>query len=102
MKKGWRKIKNQVLGKEYDLSAVFADNVLMKELNKTYRKKTGPANVLSFPLSKTMGEIFINKKFEKQKYSDYLFIHSLLHLKGLRHGKKMSDEEKKIIKSFEI
>lgn len=97
MKKGWQKIKNQVLGKEYDLSIVFADNALMKELNKTYRKKAEPANVLSFALSKKEGEVFINKKFEKQKdYADSLFIHSLLHLKGLRHGKKMGVEEKKI------
>lgn len=101
MKKKWQKIKNQVLGKKYDLSAVFADNALMKELNKTYRKKAEPANVLSFALSKKEGEIFINKKFEKQKYSDYLFVHSLLHLKGFKHGKKMETEEK-IIKRFKI
>jgi len=99
MKRRWEKIKNQVLGKEYDLSLVFADNVLMKELNKTYRKKGGSANVLSFPLSKTMGEIFINKKAARP---DYLFLHSLLHLRGFEHGRKMDDEEKKIIKNLKL
>lgn len=97
MKRKWKKIKNEVLGKEYDLSIVFAGNALMKKLNKTYRKKPEAANVLSFPLSRKEGEIFINKKLAKQKdYIDYLFIHSLLHLKGFKHGKKMEKEEKKI------
>jgi rRNA maturation RNase YbeY len=99
MRKKWEKIKNQVLGKKYDLSVVIADNAMMKKLNETYRKKKGVTNVLSFPLSKTMGEIFISKKATQK---DYLFIHSLLHLKGLRHGKKMKEEEEKIIKRFEI
>ncbi len=90
MKRRWKKIKNEVLGKEYDLSIVFADNALMKKLNKTYRKKAESANVLSFPLSKTMGEIMINKnlKIKNQNYIDYLFLHSVLHLRGFRHGKK--------------
>jgi ssRNA-specific RNase YbeY (16S rRNA maturation enzyme) len=93
MRKKWERIKNQVLGKKFDLSVVFASNAMMKKLNETYRKKKGATNVLSFPLSKTMGEIFINKKANRP---DYLFIHSLLHLKGLEHGRRMDDEEKKI------
>ncbi|MCX6731545.1 MAG: rRNA maturation RNAse YbeY [Candidatus Parcubacteria bacterium] len=93
MRKGWKKIKDKVLGKKYDLSVVVADSRTMKKLNETYRKKKGPANVLSFPLSKDMGEIFINKKANQK---DFLFIHSLLHLKGLKHGKIMEREEQKI------
>ena len=93
MRKKWEKIKNQVLGKKFDLSVVFADSAMMKKLNETYRKKKGATDVLSFPLSKTMGEIFINKKATQK---DYLFIHSLLHLKGLKHSKKMDKEEQKI------
>lgn len=93
MRKKWQKIKNSVLGKGYDLSAVFASNDLMKKLNETYRKKKGATNVLSFSLSPTLGEIFINKKAVNP---DYLFIHSLLHLKGSKHGKRMEKEEKKL------
>jgi len=97
MRKRWEKIKNQVLGKKFDLSVVFAGSAMMKKLNEVYRKKKGAAEVLSFPLSKTMGEIFINKKAARP---DYLFIHSLLHLKGFKHGKKMEAEEQKIIKKI--
>jgi probable rRNA maturation factor len=93
VKADWKKIKDRVLGKDYDLSAVSASDALMKKLNKTYRKKKGSANVLSFPLSKKMGEIFINKNAKQKKL---LFIHSLLHLKGLKHGKIMEREEKKL------
>ena len=93
MERKWQKIKNQVLGKKFDLSVVLAEDSLMKKLNEKYRKKTGTTNVLSFPLSKTAGEIFINKKAVRP---NYLFIHSLLHLKGFRHGKKMEAEEKKL------
>ncbi len=93
MRRRWEKIKDKVLGKKYDLSVVMAPEAMMKKLNEVYRKKTGPADVLSFPLSPTMGEIFISKKATRP---DYLFIHSLLHLKGFRHGKKMEAEEQKI------
>ena len=93
MKKRWKEIKNCVLGEKYDLSVVMASEAMMKKLNETYRKKEGPTDVLSFSLSPTMGEIFINKKATQK---DYLFIHSLLHLKGLEHGRKMDDKEKKL------
>lgn len=103
MKKKWRDLKNQVLGKNYDLSAVFIENARMKELNRRYRKKEIAANVLSFNLSEKEGEILINKKFEKEKArADYLFMHSILHLKGFRHGKAMEKEEKILAKKFNI
>ena len=108
----WKKIKEEVLGKDYDLSVVEADDALMKKLNARYRKKAKTTDVLSFPLSKTEGEIFINlplaKKeaneagVEEKDYADYLFVHSLLHLKGYVHGEKMRKEEEKLIKKFKI
>jgi ssRNA-specific RNase YbeY (16S rRNA maturation enzyme) len=93
VKASWEKIKDKVLGKKYDLSVVLADDAMMKKLNETYHKKKGATNVLSFPLSPEMGEIFINKNADNK---DFLFIHSLLHLKGLKHGKIMEKEEQKI------
>ena len=39
----------------------------MRRLNKIYRKKDYPANVLSFPLSEDEGEILINKNCQKNK-----------------------------------
>lgn len=92
-------MKNETLGKKYDLSVAFVDNQTMKQLNRKYRKKPYPADVLSFPLSKNEGEILINKKYARRKdYVGFLFIHSLLHLKGYKHGAKMELTEKKIVK----
>jgi rRNA maturation RNase YbeY len=101
MNKNWLEIKNQVLGKNYDLSFSYAGSDEMLRLNKIYRKKDYSANVLSFPLSSTEGEILINKNCRKNSgLSFYLFVHSLLHLSGLKHGKKMDEKETEIMKEF--
>lgn len=105
-------IKNEILGKNYELSLVFIGDKLSKKLNKQSRKKDAPTNILSFPLSKTSGEIFINyklaekqaKKYER-KFSDFvgfLFIHGLIHLKGFEHSSKMEVQEKKFRKKFNL
>lgn len=101
LSKTWQKLKDQILGKEYDLSVQFLPGSKMREINKAYRGKDYVANVLSFPLSKSEGEILLNKKYKKNKgYSDYLFLHSLLHLKGFGHGKKMDERELAIMKNL--
>jgi len=98
-KNNWEKIKDEVLGKQYDLSLVFAGNSLMKKLNLKYRKKNLAANVLSFPLSKNQGEIFIN--LAQKKYPTHLLlIHALLHLKNFRHGVRMKKQEVKLIEKY--
>ena len=103
-------LKNKVLGKDYDLSLVFIGDKLSKKLNKKYRNKDKKANILSFPLTKNEGEIFINIKETKRQsevfaknfddFLKYLFIHGLLHLKGYEHSSKMESEEQKILKSL--
>ena len=100
MKKVWLKLKNQVLGEKYDLSFSYAGSDEMRRLNKLYRKKNYSANVLSFPLSEQVGEILINKIYRRKNYADYLFIHSLLHLSGLKHGKKMNEKELEIMQKI--
>lgn len=87
------------MAKSYTLSVVFAENELMRKLNKKYRKKNKVASVLSFPLSKTEGEMFLNAGYSREEMIS-LFVHSLLHLKGLKHGKKMSEQEKKCLKKI--
>lgn len=95
----YQNIATRVLGKKYDSSVVFAGNNLMKKLNRTYRDKDKAASVLSFPLSRKEGEIFIN--LAQKKYSPlYLFIHALLHLKGFEHNARMKREEKKLMKKY--
>lgn len=101
MDKRYQFIKNLVLPKSYELSLVFADKDLMRKLNLNYRKKNKPTDVLAFPLEKNIGEIFINKEEAKER-REYLFVHALLHLKGLNHSLKMDKEEKKILKKITI
>lgn len=106
------KIKNDVLGEKYSLSLVFIGNAKSQELNRIYRKKDKPTNILSFPLNKTNGEIFINLSLAKKEASSFerkfdnfiafLFIHGLLHLKGMEHSSRMEEAEKKLRKKFNI
>src|SRR3989338_6060056 len=61
------KIAEKILGKNYSLSLVLSGDKLTRKINRTYRKKDYPANVLSFALSKDEGEIFLNvRKAERE------------------------------------
>lgn len=103
-------ISDTILGKKYDLSLVFIGKKRSQTINKTYRNKDYPTNILSFPLDKDTGEIFIcldkvkteKKNFDmsEHKFLTYLFIHGALHLKGYDHGKKMESLEEKYLKKF--
>lgn len=105
-------IKNAILGEKYELSIVFCGNNLSRRLNRTYRGKDKPTNVLSFPLSKKTGEIVIDltrSKKEAPQFNEkfpnfigFLFIHGLLHLKGLDHGSTMESKEQRFRKMFKI
>ena len=103
-------LKEEILGGEYELSFAFVRKNKIKELNKKYRKKDEPTDILSFPLSEDSGEILICKEIAKQKSKDFnmtfknylifLVIHGLLHLKGLKHGDKMEKLEKRYLENF--
>ncbi|MFA6274979.1 MAG: rRNA maturation RNase YbeY, partial [Candidatus Paceibacterota bacterium] len=103
-------IKNKVLNKNFNISLVFVTPAKARELNKTYRQKNYYPNVLTFPLAKKDGEIFINLtraiseaceyKHSNEEHLAFLFIHGLLHLKGLSHSSKMESEEQKFLKLF--
>ena len=99
--KNFNKIKEQVLGKRYELSLVFAGNSFMRRLNRVYRGKDKPANVLSFQLSKNSGEIFISPSKTGGFSVLELFIHGLLHLKGMEHGDIMDFEEAKLLRKID-
>ena len=60
------RIKERVLGKHYELSVVFIGDKRSRDLNKRYRGKDRPTNILSFPLSASEGEIFINLRQAKK------------------------------------
>jgi len=99
----FEKIKDFILGQGYELSLVFVGDKLSRQLNKRFRNKDCATNILSFPYSKTDGEIFIDPnvvkkeaKREGEKYHSYLayiFIHGLIHLKGFDHSSKMESKE---------
>ena len=110
-------MKERVLGKEYDLALIFIGDKKSRKLNREYRQKDYIANVLSFPIDKDMGEIYINwpltqkeaKKWQKKplNFLEFLFIHGLAHLKGYDHiddkeAEKMEKFEKKIRKEFRV
>src|SRR5204863_1603989 len=71
------RIKEKVLGKKYELSLVFISLAESKKLNRSYRKKNKPTNVLSFGLTKNVGEIFLSPLAKKDTAG--LFIHGLCH-----------------------
>ena len=90
-------LKTQVLGKKFEVSLVFCGDSLSHKLNKTYRKKDYPTNVLAFEIGEDSGEIFINLSRLKGFSVKELFVHALFHLKGMEHGYKMEEAEKQIL-----
>src|SRR5947207_3439709 len=96
----YERIKNDILGKKYSLSIAFISPAKSREINKKYRGKNKPTNVLSFPFGKNEGEILLcrevikkeakeirkNKKTDGRTYREwegFLVIHGMLHLKGM-------------------
>lgn len=108
----YERIKNSILGNHYELSLVFVGTKRATALNEKFRNKNYTPNVLSFPLTKAVGEIVICPQIAKSEaskfnlspngYIAYLFIHGLLHLKGHDHGDTMEKMERKYLKLFKI
>ncbi len=105
-------LKNKILGSKYNLSLVFMADTKARSLNKITRQKNTAANVLSFPLTKTDGEIFVNLAKASRDHNKhdmnylsfvaFLFIHGLLHLKGYSHGSTMERIERQTLASLNL
>ena len=105
MEKTFSIIKNDILGKEYELSIALVSEKKSSELNKRYRHKNKPTNILSFALTKQSGEIILcptvikreAKNFSKtfSQFLGFLVIHGMLHLKGMEHSSTMERAEEK-------
>src|SRR4030042_2169997 len=100
------------------LSIVFASRKEMRLINKAYRKKNRPTDVLSFDYSsgynkkqekeKIEGEIILSpeiiaKSAEKNKVAfnqelAYVLAHGVLHILGFRHGKRMCEMQDEVYK----
>jgi probable rRNA maturation factor len=99
-----------------ELSIVFCDDDFIQKLNKDYRGKSEPTDVLSFPIDeesfdaeiRVLGDIVIStetalRQSESLKHPPmleiiFLLIHGLLHLHGYDHiqkapRRKMRDRE---------
>jgi rRNA maturation RNase YbeY len=104
------KIKAAILGKKYSLSVAFVTPAVSHQINKKYRKKDKPTNVLSFALRPTVGELVLckavikkeAKKLERNEtdWLIFLVIHGMLHLKGMTHGSIMEKAEIKYGKKY--
>ncbi len=97
----FRTIAERVLGADYELSLVLVGDSRSRAINRRWRGQDRSANVLSFPLDRAAGEIFLNLGRRRVNYLRYLFIHGLLHLKGLAHGSKMESLENQLVKHFQ-
>ncbi|MEI8249515.1 MAG: rRNA maturation RNase YbeY [Candidatus Taylorbacteria bacterium] len=105
-------IKDAVLGKKYVLNVIITDAAHIKKLNTIYRNKTVPTDILSFPLGKNEGDIYIcpsetkkeARKFDRSydNFFAFLFIHGCVHLKGYDHGAIMESIETEVRKKFKI
>ena len=85
------------------ISLAFVEKEEIEKLNKTFRKKNKPTDVLSFELNEEgcLGEIVICPDIVKENAKKYgvsvnyeinkVFIHGILHLLGYDHEK--SEEE---------
>ena len=88
--------------KKFDLSIVFAPPLFMAKLNKKYKDKQKPVDVLTFLIEKGQGEIFLNAR---EQNLPGLFIHGALHLLGYGHetesqAELMQKKEKGLFKSL--
>ncbi len=106
--------KYKFLNKKISLTLMLSNNKNIKKLNKNFRNKNKPTDVLSFPLSdKTkiskkiyIGDIIISYNFMNKPKLQNLdtfkkkviktFIHGFLHLIGFDHIKK--NDYKKMLK----
>lgn len=103
-----------------EVSIQVVDEPTISELNETYRHKSGPTNVLSFPFEAPpglpeeeaqgmLGDIIIcaqvvNREAEEQQKDPqahwaHMVVHGVLHLLGYDH---LEDEEAEAMESLEI
>ena len=94
-KKSFSQVAKKVLSGENrrteTLSLAFVSKEEIKKLNRKFRKKNKPTDVLSFELKdgKYLGEIIICPEVVKENGEKIMriFIHGILHLLGYDHEK---------------
>jgi len=111
------KIQKRHLNAEGEISLTIVDDKTIQELNREYRGKDKPTDVISFAYSESekfpgenmLGEIYISIETAKRQSEDldrelkFLFIHGVLHLLGYTHEtdekySEMMEETEEIIR----
>lgn len=101
----------------WEISVTFVDDYEIQELNRTFREKDYPTDVLSFPMSdepgeyetdreddtKVLGDVVISLERAKRQAEEYghsferevgfLSVHSVLHILGYDHETSKEDEQ---------
>ncbi|MCE7886181.1 MAG: rRNA maturation RNase YbeY [Alphaproteobacteria bacterium PRO2] len=103
-------------GRTTEISIVLADNAFIRNLNKTYRGKDKPTNVLSFPQDPgsgdreaNLGDVILAYETVKEEadsqgkgfedHVTHLLVHGILHLLAYDHE---DDAEAEEMESLEI
>lgn len=93
------------------ISLVLTNDASMQELNKKFRKKNKPTNVLSFPMAELplLGDVVLSletikaeAKAEKKTIRNHvahLLVHGTLHLLGYDH---IDDKDALVMETMEI
>ena len=93
-----------------EIALSFVDDPEIRELNRKFRKRDKPTDVLSFPLNEKasdgrfyLGDIIISVPTASaqatelshglERELEYLAIHGFLHLLGYEHGQGHEEEE---------
>jgi len=110
--------KYKFSNKKISLTLLLSNNKNIKKMNKDFRKKNKPTDILSFPASEKIkiikktyiGDIIIsynfidNPKSQKLKFFREklikIFIHGFLHLLGFNHEK--NKDYKKMLKEEDL
>lgn len=105
---------------QMEISIVLSDDTFIQNLNKTYRHKDKPTNVLSFPMTEieeiaestpfiSLGDVIVSfetikrESEEQNKPLEHHYIHMLVHgCLHLLHFDHENDEDAEIMESKEI
>jgi len=107
-------VTNAVLRRSARISCTFVSSQTIRTLNRRYRGKNRPTNVLSFGWESSSGDVMGDvvlcrsviraevKSVQYNNHLDHLFVHGILHVLGYDHERptdvrKMEALEKKIL-----
>jgi probable rRNA maturation factor len=122
IKKTMKRLLEDLACDKHEVSILFTDDKRIAELNRDYRGKDKPTNVLAFPMTEgpsdvesgMLGDVVISVDTALREAADMgetieetiyrLLVHGLLHLMGYDHERSpqdekiMTKEEKRLLK----